>query len=231
MLALRAWPKAAESAGLLLFVYLSGIAVIGTVRGVSDCGCFGSLSLPPGLLLAFDVVSAGALLWGLSRRFGGIPNWTPPFPIGLVVGLWLGLATGSALYPRLGNTTRSLYREAIEAAESVILDTSELANRKLSLLAFIRIDADLSQGRWKLILARAGCPRCESRLRGGECGSEGGERLAVILAEKKKNWKPPSECNAIVGSLDPAKRWIFEAPLVLRLVEGRVVEAHSANER
>ena len=49
------------------------------------------------------------------------------------------------------------------------------------------------------------------------------QRVAVLLDGPVEGWAPPSTCSAVVGRLDPRRRRAFATPLVVRLVDGRVV--------
>jgi hypothetical protein len=133
-----------------------------------------------------------------------------------------GIAVGLLLYPNLGVVTYALTPEAIAEAKTVQIQPGELpADQPFPLLPYIQIDADLSQGEWKIIFARAGCHRCERRLRRGGCDPDGDECVAVVLAEERKDWKLPEECGAVLGHLSPEKIWSFDAPLTVRLSDGR----------
>jgi hypothetical protein len=219
-------PSVSLPAAALLFVMLAGASSIGTVRGVASCGCFGTLAVPPWVTLIFDTGAAIVLLWG-ARTFDIVKQRrTIVLTAGCIVSALMGMAVGSAIYPRLGAVTSMHSPEAVLAADTVIIDPSTLrSGQPFPLLPYIRIDADLSEGDWKIIIARAACRKCERRLRGGECEPEGDERVAVVLAEEKKGWVLSKECEAIVGVLSPDKIWSFEAPLTVWLKDGRFLKA------
>jgi hypothetical protein len=220
----RAWPDISMPAGGLLFVLMAGASLIGTSRGVANCGCLGRVAMPPWIMLGFDVGAAVALLWGPRAGCAGRPNRALALDAACIGVFFTGLAIGSALYPRLGPTATAVSPESLAAASTVVIDPDRLQGRPFFLHPYIRIDADLSRGEWKIILARHGCPRCEQRLRSGGCRPEGEERVAVIMAEERASWTPPRECEAVLGSLSRDKTWLFEAPLVLRVIGGRVAE-------
>jgi hypothetical protein len=215
-------PSISLPTGGLLFVLLAGVSGIGTSRGAASCGCFGAVAVPPWILLLFDMGAAAALLWR-SLTSG---TWSEKQVVALVtaciVNAYIGMAVGSVLYPRLGPLTSLLSPQAIQAASTVIIRQSELQrDRPFPLLPYI-INVDLSRGNWKVILAKPGCSRCEQRLRRGECQPESQESVAVILAKEKTGWTLPESCKAVVGWLSSDKNWDFEAPLIIRLVDGRV---------
>jgi len=226
-LILRFRPSISLPSAGLLFVFLAGVSWIGTVRGVASCGCFGAVAVPPWVLLVFDAGAAIALLWRPWTSGTGASKLKQPVALAAAgVGIFLvGLAVGSFLYPRLGTVTSMLSPEAIAAANTVIIERSNLhLGRPFPLLPYFRIDADLSRAEWKIILVRAGCRKCERRLRGGDCKPEGQEHVAVVLVEEKKGWVLYKECEAVLGVLSPDKTWSFDAPLTVWLKDGQLLK-------
>jgi len=226
-LILRFRPSISLPAAGLLFVLLAGVSWIGTVRGVASCGCFGAVPMPPWVLLVFDAGAAIALLWEPLTSAAGALTLKQPVALAAacIVIFVVGLAAGSILYPRLGAVTSVLTREAIATASTVVIERSNLKpGRPFPLLPYFHIDADLSRGDWKIILARAGCRKCERRLRGGDCKPDGLERVAVVLTEEKKGWALDKECEAILGRLSQDKTWSFDAPLTFWLKDGRLLK-------
>jgi hypothetical protein len=224
-LMLRLWPAVSAPAAGLLFALLAGVSLIGTTRGAASCRCLGALAAPPWILLIFDVGAAAFLLGRLrtSAPIRGTQAWV--FVAAGVGFLFVGLAIGSIAYPRSGAATPATSAKAIAAARTVIIEPARLEGRPFFLLQFIRIDADLSRGEWKVIMARPGCRKCDRRLKSGECKPDGQERVAVVLADENEGWNLPGECEAVVGRLSKEKTWLFEAPLIVRLRGGRVSAA------
>jgi hypothetical protein len=224
-LLLRIQPAVSIPAGGLLFAMLAGVAMFGTVRGVSRYGCLGMVPMPPWVMLVFDLGAAIALFWDPWTSRPGRVKQAIALATASTGALFAGLAIGAVLYPRPGPTATATSAEAIATARSVTIEPGQLRGRTCFLLPYIRIDADLSRGAWKVILARAHCRKCERRLRSGGCEPDGQERVAVVLAERREGWKLPEDCKAILGHLSPEKTWLFDGPLTLRLIDGRVSEA------
>lgn len=222
----RIQPAVSIPAAGLLFVVLAGASLIGTGRGVARCGCLGMVPMPPWILLVCDVGAAGVLLRGPLTSRRDRPGPKRALLAACIGAMFTGLAVGSILYPRPGAMVPATSAEAVAAARTVVIEPAELRGRPFFLLPSIRIDADLSVGEWKVILARAGCRMCERRLRSGGCDPDGQERVAVVLAAEREGWVLPEGCRAAVGHLSPDKTWLFDGPLILRLVDGRIVEAH-----
>jgi hypothetical protein len=221
----RIRPNVSVLAGGLLFVMLAGVSLIGTTRGIASCGCLGAVTVPPWVLLAFDVGAAIALLGG--SLTSGRSRIKRAVAIGAAgIGTFLaGLGVGAIVYPHPPAAAAATSPEAVAAAGDVAIDPDQLKGRPFVLIPFIQIDADLSRGEWKIILARPGCRLCERRLRGSACEPRGQERVAVVLADDKEGWTLPEECKAALGHLSREKTWVFHPPLIVRLVDGRVTEA------
>ncbi|MHB1561880.1 MAG: hypothetical protein ACYC61_30895 [Isosphaeraceae bacterium] len=217
------WPAASERAAGLLYLLLAATALIGTTRGYPECGCLGDVPSPPWLLLVVDLAGTVALLW---RPL--IADRPPGKAFGFLDAAFLGaffvgMAIGSIMFPRFIPVTSNLDESEIARTSSFAIEKPRFLERRFFLIPFIRIDADLTKGRWKVVLTRAGCRRCNRRLRSSLCRTEGDERLAIVLLHDQAGWKPPEGCQAVVGRLSPDKSWSFEAPMTFRLADGRVL--------
>ncbi len=216
-------PGVSERAAGLLFVLLAAISMIGTTRGYSECGCLGDVPSPSWLLLVVDLAGAVTLLWRPliadrphGKTFGLLDG-------ALLGAFFVGMVIGSIMFPRFLAVTSNLDEAQIAAAKAFTIEKHRFLGRRFVLIPSIRIDADLATGRWKIVLTRPGCRRCDRQLRSSLCRTEGDERLAIVLARENPAWKPPKGCQAIVGSLAPNKDWSFEAPMTFRLDNGRVL--------
>lgn len=219
---LRLWLAIARRAAGLLYLLLAAISLIATTRGVPECGCLGDVPSPPWLLLVVDLAGAAAMLWGPL-----VADRPPGKPFGVLGGaclaaFFVGMTIGSIMFPRFMAVTSNLDETQIAAVHSFTIEKHRFVGRRFFLIPFIRIDADLSKGRWKVVLTRSGCRRCNRRLQSSLCRTEGDERLAIVLLHDPAGWKPPEGCQAVVGRLSPDKSWSFEAPMTFRLIDGRV---------
>jgi hypothetical protein len=147
----------------------------------------------------------------------------PPTLAGAAIGaVFVGVMTGSLLYRKTPPTGLALSRRVIAQTRTFTISPERFLERPFFLLDFIQSDADLSKGKWKVILTRSGCPRCDRRLRSVGCRPEGDERVALVQAGGKPGWTPPGECQATFGYLSRDKTWVFDAPLTFRVVDGVV---------
>jgi hypothetical protein len=225
-LILRIWPGVFVPATALLFIALATMSMLGAARGIGHCGCLGPVPMPPWAMMIIDAAAAAALIWSLQ----GSGQWrVQPVPTVAASSLgaaFIGLVMGSMLYPRPLPITRNLSSEAIADSRTFTVRPDQFRGRPFYLNDFIRIDADLTRGKWKVILTRPRCPRCDRRLRSAGCRPEGDERVAIVQVGGKPDWTPPVECDAVLGHLGGDKIWVFEAPLIFRLADGVVTEAH-----
>jgi hypothetical protein len=129
----------------------------------------------------------------------------------------ISIVVGSALHLKLGS------QATVRSHDGITLQESDLRlGQPFVLLPYIEIDADLSQGEWKIIFATLGCRTCEQSLRAGKCKPDGQERVAVILVDSEEEWTLFKECPAVLGRLVPGKTRKVFTPLTLRLKDGRL---------
>jgi|GEM_PF-2905538 len=219
----RLRPKITIPAASLLFTILMGVAGLGTARGVASCHCFGAVQIPPPVLLTFDLLAVIAFLPTLFPTFRSMDGRAKTLIAAHFGCLYFGILIGLFLYPHLGTVAYDVTREALEAAKTVMLRPNTFRGKAEPLLDLIQIDADLTRGRWTVILARAGCPRCERELQNGGCLPKDGGQIAVIFVKDKAPGILPRNCPAIQGTLDDSKIWDFQAPLKFQVADGRFV--------
>lgn len=221
-LAFRIFPGVSNPAAGVLFVLLAGVSLMGTLRGAANCHCLGAIESPPWALLIFDVAAAAILLWRPLSAGSFRKKQAVLFGAACVGTVAVGLVIGSIFYPPSEPSTTATSAQAIAAAKVVTIDPALIRTSPSLLLKYIDIDADLSRGEWKIIMARSGCQRCEQFMRSGQCKPAGRERVAVVLVDEDKGWKPPAECKAIIGHLSGDKTWQVQVPFMFRLIDGRV---------
>jgi hypothetical protein len=228
-LVLRVWPSITVPAAAALFLLMATISLIGASRQAKRCGCLGPVPMPPWAMLVIDAVAAALLI----RQMRPPGSWQNPRLLpehaACLAAVLLGLPLGSILYKRSWPITTNLSEDVIRHARIFTIIPGQFEDRPFYLGPFIRIDADLSKGEWKVILTRPRCRKCDRMLRSGGCQPVGNERVAVVLVEEKKAsngtpWALPEGCQAVVGHLDPEKTWHFDPPMTFRLTDGKVTE-------
>lgn len=221
-LVLRVWSSVTVPAAAQLFVVLGTISMIGWGRDIARCDCMGPVPMSPGVMAILDLSALAALAWALVASGRVRLHYSPALAAALFVPGILGLMLGSILYEPNEPTARSLDQH-LAVNRTVKLDPPRFRGRPFYLGKYITIDADLSRGRWKVILTRAGCPRCDRGVRAAGCRPEGDERVAVVWGGERTEAPLPAGCDAVVGHLAREKTWIFDAPATFHIVDGQVV--------
>ena len=216
-LLLRVRPSISVPAASLFFALMAGAAWVGTVGGAASCGCFGSLEVPPRVMLVFDAGAAAALLWGMRRSGAMRQQQTVNLLAACIASFLISIVVGSTLHLKLRS------QPTLQSPNGMNLEQSVLRlGEPFILLPYIQIDADLSQGEWKIIFANSECRTCKQVLRGGGCKPEGQERVAVILVNRDEGWTLYKECQAVLGRLVPGKNWNISTPRTIWLKDGRL---------
>ena len=217
------WPSVVVPVGGLLFLMLTAVAIIGTARGASRCGCLGAVPLPPWIPMIVDAAAAAVLLRAPRSR---LPRQFVWLDGACILAFLVGTTIGSASYPTFLAVTRNISEELIADAKFFEINPSRFRGQPFFLRRFIRIDADLSRGRWKVILTKPGCRKCDRMLRGAGGRPEGDEQVAVVVARGPRpadqQWTLPEGCQAVLGELSPKKTWDFKPPLTFHLTDGKV---------
>ena len=104
---------------------------------------------------------------------------------------FFGLTIGSMLYPKKLPVAPNLQAELDSKSSRFEIDPDRFRGRRFFLNRFVQIDADLTRGRWKVILTRAKCPRCDRGVRSAGCSPEGDERVAIVQVGGERDWGPP----------------------------------------
>ena len=216
-LLLRFRPSISVPAASLFFALMAGAAWIATVRGAASCGCFGSVEVPPRVMLLVDAGAAAALLLGLRRSGATSQQRTAILLATCSASFLISIVVGSALHL----TPRSL--ATLRSPNGMNLEESDLRlGEPFIMIQYIQIDADLSQGEWKIIFVDSECRICKQTLRGGECKPEGQERVAVIQVDRNEGWTLYKECHAVLGRMVSSKNWNISTPRTMRLKDGRL---------
>ena len=179
--------------------------------------------MPPWAMMILDGAAATALIWTLLGSGRWRDQHLPRLAAASIVAGFVGLTTGSIYYRKPPPNNRYLSSQLIAESDVFTITPDRFKDRPFYLADFIRIDADLRRGKWKVILTRPWCPRCDRRLRAIGCEAEGDERVAIVQVGGKQDWPPPRECKAVLGYLTEDKTWIFDAPLIFRLADGVVI--------
>jgi hypothetical protein len=224
-------PVLAHRLAVGCFVAFSCFSLIQAVRGAESCGCFGPVRVSPWHILFFDL-AAVALLWVLKPAPGraSAPRARRRVLAGLAssvvaaVGV-VGLAT--AFSPRYAALS-----EAVPGGDRVVwLDPAKWVGKKFDLMPHIDIDADLSRGRWTVVLYHHDCSRCQEVIPGYELlARRRSDRpvLPRIALVEVPPYAGPGEGPArdasacALGRLRDSHEWFVQTPAVISLLDGIV---------
>ena len=160
------FPNINRVATILLFSVFACVALTMGLNGDSSCGCFGAATVNPWFTFALD---ATIVAWGVASYLKEKTLTTATSKRRFVA----QLATTCALLGALGmlslgserNTTLTNTGQIIPVGASVALLPEKWLNAELPLARYCQIDADLTAGRYAIMLRRAECEECRARLR------------------------------------------------------------------
>ena len=164
----RAWARWAAMALLAVFVTVAGWRL---ARGEADCGCFGHVRVRPAVTLCFDAVSLLAIGYfgrGIGRGRPGesrtLPASAPAAQLllALAAGVFVPIATVAvAPHFKSGGVTPVVPGET----DPILLTPRDWEGKPFPLLGDVLPgEADLSKGRWVVILVNHACHKCEDYL-------------------------------------------------------------------
>lgn len=204
------------------------------LAGHADCGCFGAVATSP--WVAFGIDAAAISLLGC-LRLGDFQRQTPVLSPKTVC--LASLFCGAMMLFAIGQMSglffqRETLAEGITVtSEYAVADPDQWLHRSFPLLPFIDIGNDLSAGDWLVLLRRDDCGDCQSLvdvLRQHADPSEllpRGTRLAMISIpwESTPDQRSGRAADGYhYGLLGGSRRWIVETPLMVRVVNGTVVD-------
>lgn len=173
-------------------------------RGITDCGCFGPLSLSPRITYWIDIA---ALLVALSVL--GKIRFRFLLPLILVPGMALYVGALSLAQPQ-------------HSISKMIVGQSWPSEKA------IECSADLSKGRWVVLIYGSDCERCQSMAENyaSEASRWGGQgkrtRLALLDADQSEIPLNPSFPQTVRGKLLSGGLY-DHAPILLLLDQGKVL--------
>jgi hypothetical protein len=223
------WVRAARWTALVAFHIFFTVSLSQALAGQESCGCFGSVPVDPRWTAALDLLAILAL-W----------RWRPVESLGrllrarslrvaasLAVLLLVGIPGGFVLAAR--------WPEIEADGSRVVVKPEKWVGRRCPLLPYTDIGAELSRGRWLVILYHHNCPRCqevvpiyEAKARAA-AANPAAPRIAFLAVPPHGTplWMFAPGSASLQGRLTESKEWFGSTPAVLRLQDG-VVQAESA---
>lgn len=224
--------------GIIVFAVFAAVSLDKGLADANSCGCFGLVQVNPWVTFSVDVVVV-LLLAGFRPRKaepegGGTPaRWARP-------------AAAAALV-LLGGVGGWVYAQSYQPgqlqddgtvvfdAEHVFLEPDTWMGKSFPLLAHIGIRSDLAAGRWDVLLYHEDCPSCREVI--GQLLDQpravNSPKLAMIVV-------PPYSGESVLGGRDAShvafgvikgdRQWFVPTPVILRLVDGKVVHVRETAE-
>jgi len=142
------WPRVLRLVGIVCFGSLALVAGYFTLQGVTSCGCFGRLHVPPWITLTGDLVIVVGLVlngrshpsWDAARTSHPTAYWEVPLAISafVLVGMFL----------------LNSFRPIMVSATS---ETSPMAENRIP-------GSRAGSGEWLVVCYRSTCPHCRRSL-------------------------------------------------------------------
>lgn len=221
---------------LVVWLTFLGVASYEAVLGASSCGCFGQFHVKPVYTAGFDLVAVLALLFSRPRRD---PEQLSPPALGawrraLLILIALGGIASGAWDIRHYSGGVPSDQGMIVADGVTILEPEKWAGHSFPLTDSIDAGDSLTSGNWLVVLYRSDCDHCQravpkyeqlARQNKMAAGSPG---VALIemppYADAGQQLVGPDSA-AVRGKLSDKHEWFAQTPVVIKLVDGKVVAA------
>ncbi len=227
---------------LLFFSMLAGASLYLGIEGEQSCGCFGArLPVHPWFTAVSDTCAIAALLiWQpLSRSNTALYSRLQSTVKSIVwVIVSLGIIGGTAGVLGSVASTLSLDGAIIGDDKLVVLYPEDWVGKRLPLLPYIETGESLSAGEWLLLLVHSDCPKCREVLPRFEqlarMHHDTGISARVMVIDL-----PPYNVSNLPqiayletfcqrGRLTPKREWITKTPVLIKIVDGMVIEVDTA---
>jgi hypothetical protein len=232
-------PRSAWWFATLTFSAFSIVSLMAWWTGQKSCGCFGEVAVSPMAVFLFDAAAVAGLIWcrkqlaepqSESSKEGQLTDSL------LFHGVWgwalLGACiTGGVLIA--GSEVNVLSASGIDAApgELVLLEPQDWLGKQLPMLEHIKIDDNLRDGRWQILLFHADCPKCQEVLphfaaAAREAAGPSGEsaRFAVVDVDPHEgaNDVGLEQGACVPGQLNQLYDWFVTTPVEITTEDGIV---------
>ncbi|MHC4992562.1 MAG: MauE/DoxX family redox-associated membrane protein [Planctomycetota bacterium] len=199
------------------------------IRQATSCGCFGSIKMHPGVMLAID----GALLLGVIFFKPPAAETLKPRPalaamaaILLTTVLSYGVPDRQSQAPPPENGGADAGGQIEIPGFWYAREIDDWPGRQWSELDLFDIirdtPADFAQGRKFVVLYRRDCDHCEEMFIEHFMGQMGPEVLAYRIPSEAE-WPLPPDVSVTLRDLTDQCDWVVETPLVITFQDGEVV--------
>ncbi|MCZ6835597.1 MAG: hypothetical protein O7G85_07470 [Planctomycetota bacterium] len=219
------------------------------IQGAENCGCFGGkISIHPGVMLSIDgALLLGVILLPLARTEGAKPlRGAIPTAVTTILGFIasfgvMAMSQNPTVPPPPvvedtlpSNTTPTdpCAADPVQIAfprnwyvSGEISDWIGQCWNQVDLFKLLRTwPEDLAQGEKLVVLYRTDCDHCEEMFKEDFTGKVQTPIFAYhIPLDGDPTWELPENHTASLYDLSPETNWIITSPLVVKLVDGKVV--------
>jgi hypothetical protein len=225
-------------AGVVAMVYFIGLAAVSgymVTAGAECCGCLGRLAVSPWFTFGFNLTALCGMALLPVPALARDDFSARPIRGGaaLLLFCFAGTYVLAALpTPRLASAAPT---SQLGDGELVALDVENWKGKQLPIIDYVDIAHLLETGSWRVVFYHRNCPKCADLLsKLGNDGTLNGTRIAGIHVPPLSGFVLPSTplngTRIVNGELAPTKRWVVSTPVVIDLVDGKVV-AVEADQR
>ncbi len=214
------------------FLFITCIVANKWWSGDLSCGCFGTLKVFPWITTILDVGILTGLLWQLfSRRIRSSPVSKIRIATVFVLGISTALVSPVIAYHfhPVAFSTGGI----TESGGFIVLEPEKWVGEQFPLIPYITIQHPIEHGACRVVLFHSDCSDCQRLLPQIEHFARM-KALRTVLVELPPvapldRSIVPSGTVCEMGTLDSSKEWFATAPVIIDLVDGRVVRQQSGS--
>lgn len=209
-----------------VFTVFAGVSAVKALGDATSCGCFGAIDVSPWFTLAFDL-SVLAVLLTVPRR----PNTIRTSLLKkheLVVG---GIVATSLIAVAMWGQSRFVRADGgDDLGKLVVLAPESWPGKPFQLINEVKMEGDLSQGYWEILLFRHDCDVCHDVMRQIERTSQEIDLAKIVLvaidgSERDGLLDRLAARGCKVGLLSQNREWFATTPLRISVRDGTCLEA------
>jgi hypothetical protein len=216
------WARPTWAAALACFALFTCVSLCKAISGHATCGCFGRVAVNPWYTGTLDVAIVLSLLrWRPKESFFAVHRATVVLIVWLAVGIPAAYAMGSYT-----DATLSDAGKITADGKVVVLEPERWVGKRFPLLDYIDIGNKLKEGGWTVLLYHWDCPRCKAVMADMIKG-----KSKVVCVEVPPFEVAEKPATTYIGArLKTDHEWFVATPVILRLVNGSVVEVHEEQQ-
>jgi hypothetical protein len=234
-------PRLTRALALLLFAGLGAAAAMKVWAGDPDCGCLGQLPVKPWQMLCLDVGVLAALVASRPSQRAWLPRGLSPV---LPTGLALALGAALAYHPIFVHS--DILEDGVAAwGQVIVLEPKKWSGPTFPLRNQVLINENLDQGFWTIVLFRMHCEQCRKVIDRFHRLAEQAEAEEETEANQTQGRValievPPFSGQGksllrdrrqfAYGQLNPEFEWFFPTPVIVQVMDGKVVRVLVADQ-